>query len=177
MPMPAAPGAGATQMDEGQMDHMTMNHGQMAAGEHAVLYAHNARYVSPGWISHLRVSRDGKRVLFLEHPIDGDDRGAVKRLEPDGSVRILSTPGHTPGHQSLQVRLRTTGTVVLSGDLVHFQENWDARRAPAFNSSVDQTKASMQRVAEILERERARLWINHDKAQRDKLNLSPAYYD
>jgi len=34
----------------------------------------------------------------------------------DGSVTILSTPGHTPGHQSLLVRLPKTGYVVLSGD-------------------------------------------------------------
>jgi N-acyl homoserine lactone hydrolase len=38
-------------------------------------------------------------------------------------VRILSTPGHTPGHQSLLVRLPKTGALVLSGDAVHFQDN------------------------------------------------------
>src|SRR5206468_11824799 len=46
----------------------------------------------------------------------------------DGSVTILSTPGHTPGHQSLLVRLPKTGYVVLSGDAVHFRDNWDHKR-------------------------------------------------
>jgi len=41
----------------------------------------------------------------------------------DGSVTILSTPGHTPGHQSLLVHLPKTGWVVLSGDAAHFRDN------------------------------------------------------
>ena len=35
----------------------------------------------------------------------------------------------------------------------------------------------MKRLADILEKEKAQLWINHDKAQRDSLKLSPDYYD
>src|SRR5688572_8098722 len=37
----------------------------------------------------------------------------------DGSVTILAAPGHTPGHQSLLVKLPKTGALVLSGDAVH----------------------------------------------------------
>ena len=33
----------------------------------------------------------------------------------DGSATLLSTPGHTPGHQSLLVKLQQTGYVVLTG--------------------------------------------------------------
>ena len=49
----------------------------------------------------------------------------------DGSVTILSTPGHTPGHQSLLVKLPKTGAIVLSGDAVHFKGNWDNRARSA----------------------------------------------
>jgi N-acyl homoserine lactone hydrolase len=95
----------------------------------------------------------------------------------DGSVTIISTPGHTPGHQSLLVKLPKTGAIVLSGDAVHFQSNWDNRRVPSMNSDKDATLASMQRLAEITTKESAQLWINHDKAQRDKLKMAPDYYD
>jgi glyoxylase-like metal-dependent hydrolase (beta-lactamase superfamily II) len=95
----------------------------------------------------------------------------------DGSVTILSTPGHTPGHQSLLVRLPKTGAVLLSGDAAHFRENWEARRVPEINADKDQSAASMQHLADILAREHAQLWINHDKAQRDGQTLSPAFYD
>ena len=107
----------------------------------------------------------------------------VRKLEGDldvfgdGSLLILSTPGHTPGHQSLLVRLPKTGPVVLSGDMAHFKDNWDNRRVPANNDSKEKTLASMQRVADVLAKEKAQLWINHDKAQRDTLKMSPQYYD
>src|SRR5207244_1520918 len=87
----------------------------------------------------------------------------------DGSVTILSTPGHTPGHQSLLVRLPKTGYVVLSGDAVHFRDNWDNKRVPAMNVNREQTLASLQRIQGVLDERRAQLWINHDKPQSDGL--------
>jgi glyoxylase-like metal-dependent hydrolase (beta-lactamase superfamily II) len=95
----------------------------------------------------------------------------------DGSLTIVSTPGHTPGHQSLLVKLPKTGAVLLSGDAVHFRSNWENRGVPAGNTDKEATVRSMQKMAELLAKEKAQLWINHDKAQRDTLKLSPAYYD
>ncbi len=78
-----------------------------------------------------------------EHPVDQARRRPrrVRRRQRDH----LSTPGHTPGHQSLLVKLPKTGAVLLSGDAVHFKDNWDNRRVPANNINKDQTLASMQK--------------------------------
>lgn len=91
----------------------------------------------------------------------------------DGAVVILATPGHTPGHQSLLVRLSRRGPVILSGDMVHFEENWQQRRIPVRNFDAAQTAASMQRVAQLLEAEGAQLWINHDKVHSDTIVKAP----
>ena len=48
----------------------------------------------------------------------------------DGSVTVLSTPGHTPGHQSLLVLLTRTGALVLSGDAVHFRTTGSTGACP-----------------------------------------------
>ena len=40
----------------------------------------------------------------------------------DGSVTLVSTPGHTPGTQSLLVHLKNSGFIILSGDVVHLEE-------------------------------------------------------
>ena len=110
-----------------------------------------------------------------EHPvtkIEGD-----RDVFGDGSVTIFATPGHTPGHQSLLVKLPKTGAIVLSGDAVHFQSNWDNRRVPSINTDKDKTAASMQRIADVMAKEHANLWINHDAVQRKTLKLAPAFYD
>jgi N-acyl homoserine lactone hydrolase len=95
----------------------------------------------------------------------------------DGSVTILSTPGHTPGHQSLLVHLEKIGDIVLSGDVVHFQSNWDNRRVPDFNFDKVQTIASMDKIARILQDHHAQLWINHDKPSSDTRRHAPEFYE
>jgi N-acyl homoserine lactone hydrolase len=133
----------------------------------AMLYVQKAEYDWPG-------AKGGPR-FNPEHPVtklEGD-----RDLFGDGSLTIISTPGHTPGHESLLVRLHNTGAVLLSGDAVHFRSNWENRRVPAGNTDKEATVHSMEKMAGILAKEKAVLWINHDKAQRDTLKLSPAYYD
>ncbi len=118
---------------------------------------------------------NGKPRFNPAHPVtklDGDHD-----VFGDGSVRIISTPGHTPGHQSLIVKLPKTGEVLLTGDAVHFKDNFDNRRVPDGNTDKDQTLASMQRIADFLSKEQAKLWINHDKVQTDTLKHSPEFYD
>lgn len=133
----------------------------------AMLYVQKAEYEWPG--------ANNTPRFKPEHPVtklDGD-----RDLFGDGSVVILSTPGHTPGHQSLLVKLPKTGAIVLSGDAAHFKDNWDNRRVPSINFDKDTTLASMQKIADTLTKEKAQLWINHDKAQRDSLKMAPEFYD
>ncbi len=109
-----------------------------------------------------------QKTLLLE----GD-----KDLFGDGSVAAISTPGHTPGHQSLFVHLLKTGYVILSGDVVHFQANWDNRRVPAFNTDKDQSLASMDKIAKLMADKHAQLWINHDKPSSDARRHAPEFYE
>jgi glyoxylase-like metal-dependent hydrolase (beta-lactamase superfamily II) len=140
--------------------------GNLALFPNAMLLVQKAEYDWPD-ASGPRFARELK-VTKLEGDQD---------LFGDGTVVLLATPGHTPGHQSLLVKLPHTGAVLLSGDAVHFRENWEARRVPDINFDKARTSASMERLAEVIAKERAALWINHDKAQRDTLRMSPAFYD
>jgi len=95
----------------------------------------------------------------------------------DGSVRILSSPGHTPGHQSLLVELPKRGAVLLTGDAAHFKDNWDQRRAPVQNFDKEQTVQSIDKLARIAAENKAEIWINHDAAQTATLPKSPKYVE
>jgi len=99
----------------------------------------------------------------------------------DGSVQIISTPGHTPGHTSCLVHLPKTGWVLLSGDAVHLQQNWDNRRIPYFTTMPTEQKfwtlLSMQRIADLMAFYHAQLWINHEMSQSKKQKHSPQFYE
>jgi N-acyl homoserine lactone hydrolase len=95
----------------------------------------------------------------------------------DGSVKIISTPGHTPGHQSLLVRLPKTGAVILSGDVAHFMDNFTNRRVPGFNFNIEQSKQSMDKIDALMKSERAQLWINHDSAQSATIAHAPQFIE
>ena len=92
----------------------------------------------------------------------------------DGSVIVLRTPGHTPGHQSLLVKLPQMGAVVIVGDAAHFRENYDSDGVPAFNFDRAQTVASLERLKKIAANLKATVIIQHDARDIDKLPAFPA---
>lgn len=95
----------------------------------------------------------------------------------DGSVVLMSTPGHTPGHQVLFVRLAKMGPVVLGGDLYHYPEERTTGRVPTFEFNVDQSRASRTRVEAFLKQTGAQLWIEHDIPTHAKLPKAPAFVE
>nr|WP_297385402.1 N-acyl homoserine lactonase family protein [uncultured Roseateles sp.] len=98
---------------------------------------------------------------------------ADKDVFGDGSVMILRAPGHTPGHSMLLVRLKEMGPVLLSGDAVHFHENYEHDGVPGFNDDRAQTLASIQRMKEIEKNLKATVIIQHDPRDIGKLPAFP----
>jgi glyoxylase-like metal-dependent hydrolase (beta-lactamase superfamily II) len=95
----------------------------------------------------------------------------------DGRVVIKFAPGHTPGHQTLLLRLRRTGPVLLSGDLYHFPQERTLDRVPGFDSDPAQTRRSRKEIEEFLRTTGATLWIQHDALGNRTLRKAPAFYD
>lgn len=102
-------------------------------------------------------------------PMVGD-----KDVFGDGSVMILNTPGHTPGHHSLLVRLKDMGNVLITGDLSHFHENYDGNGVPTFNTDRSATIASLDRFKKIAANLKATVIIQHDQRDVGKLPQFPA---
>jgi glyoxylase-like metal-dependent hydrolase (beta-lactamase superfamily II) len=97
----------------------------------------------------------------------------------DGTVIIVSTPGHSPGHQSLLVKLARTGPVLLSGDLYHYPAERTLKDFTPFAALGDpgQEAASRAKVEALLKAQKASVWIQHDITADAALKKAPAYYD
>jgi glyoxylase-like metal-dependent hydrolase (beta-lactamase superfamily II) len=95
----------------------------------------------------------------------------------DGKVIIAAMPGHTPGHSVLLINLGHTGPVLLSGDLYHLDEARERRTVPTFNTDAEETLASMDKFEELARASGARVVIQHEDADFEKLPRAPAYLD
>ena len=95
----------------------------------------------------------------------------------DGTVQMISTPGHTPGHHALMVRLQRAGVVLLSGDVAHFRENYDRALVPIGNANRADTIASIGRLRGLADHYHARVVIQHAAGVFEEMPKVPAYLD
>jgi glyoxylase-like metal-dependent hydrolase (beta-lactamase superfamily II) len=121
----------------------------------------------------------GANVKPFESWIKGESKVEPQPLDKDvfedGTVIMLRTPGHTPGHSSLLVKLPEMGPVILTGDAAHFRENFDSDGVPSFNYDRAQTVASIERLKKIAENLKATVIIQHDARDVEKLPVFPAF--
>ncbi|MGI9551306.1 MAG: N-acyl homoserine lactonase family protein [Aurantibacter sp.] len=109
------------------------------------------------------------------------DLNKVKKLSGDfdvfgdGTVVIKSMPGHTPGHSVLFLDLAETGPLLLTGDLYHLYENREHKRVPVFNIDVDQTLKSMDVFEAFAKEKNAKVVLQHQKEDFNKMPKAPKY--
>ena len=115
--------------------------------------------------NYLALKNSKTQILEGDHDVFGD-----------GTVVLKYTPGHTPGHQSLYLKLAKTGGVVLSGDLYHYPEERTLGRMPEREKTTG-TSASRAALEAFMKEVKAELWIEHDISRSSKLKKSPEYYD
>ncbi len=93
--------------------------------------------------------RDEEREVVL---VDGDHD-----LLGDGSIELLLTPGHTPGHQSVRIGEE----LVIGADVAHLASTLDDHRFPAFADDHAAQRRSAERLRALRDRG-ARVMPGHD---------------
>ncbi|HEY3585589.1 MAG TPA: N-acyl homoserine lactonase family protein [Myxococcaceae bacterium] len=127
------------------------------------VFGKDAREPPPPELQALAHAR--KQVIEGDHDVFGD-----------GTVVLLFTPGHTPGHQSLYVKLAKTGGVVISGDLYHHDDERTLDRMPA-DERKKATPASRRKIETVLVHKHAQLWIGHSTTFFRNAVKAPSWYD
>lgn len=107
--------------------------------------------------------------------LDNED----KDLFGDGSVVIKSSRGHTKGHQMMIVRLKKTGTIILTGDNVYFRENVEKSIPPNLVLAYD--PAGIMKAYEYIRymqaTEKADFFTAHDPDAFKAMKKAPEFYD
>jgi N-acyl homoserine lactone hydrolase len=136
----------------------------------------------------LLVGREDWNALIAE-PQSDDRRGRLKPwiagasdkqlvvgdydIFGDGSVVMIATPGHTPGHHSLLVRLQHMGAVLLTGDLYYSAQQYAENSVPLHNADSASTISSFSRFRKLANDLAATVIIQHEPADIPKLPAFP----
>lgn len=135
-------------------------------GDHDMMFGPDVKADSPLYENYSALKGSKTKIINGDYDVFGD-----------GTVVLLSTPGHTPGHQSLYVKLPKTGGVLLTGDVWHYPEDVKDDTMPEREKASGMTEASRKKLQEFIAKTGAQMWIGHDINLFSKLKHSPEFYD
>lgn len=116
--------------------------------------------------------RPGLNWYFLEGAeADGYD------LFGDGAVRVISTPGHSVGHQSFLVQLPRSGSMLLTIDAAYTTDHWQERALPSFATSTVEAVRSVKKLRQIARQTGALVVTGHDPIAWPGFRHAPGYYE
>jgi N-acyl homoserine lactone hydrolase len=113
--------------------------------------------------------RDIRRLDILE--IDGDFD-----LFEDGTLRLLKTPGHSPGHQALIVDLPHRGRVCMGADTGNQRNGFDALVPMPWDWNTSAMSMTRMRMRQ-LERSGIPVFLCHDAGDFDQLPRNGEFWD
>ena len=173
----------ATGIDPSSVSHVVLSHlhhdhtGAIGAFPDAVHVVRRAEYeyaFAPDWYmapTYIRKDFDtpGLRWELLDGEGDID-------LFGDGAVRLLSSPGHSAGHQSVMVSTAGSGKFLLAVDAVPALDHWNEKVVLGLTTSASKAVRSIARLRSMAERERATLVPGHDSQEWPRFQLAPDAY-
>jgi N-acyl homoserine lactone hydrolase len=122
------------------------------------------------------------RPLYWDElrPIPWPEAATYVTIEQDTELypglTLLTTPGHSPGHLSLLLRLPHTGPVLLTADAISRPAEVEEDR---FGGAWDEilVRASAHRLLQLARQENAWIIYGHDPAQWPMHRKAPEFYD
>ncbi|MFS3133800.1 quorum-quenching N-acyl homoserine lactonase AttM [Gluconacetobacter sacchari] len=163
------------------LSHLHSDHtgaiGRFPCARHVVQRREHEYAFAPDWFAAGAYARkDFDRPGLCWQFLEGDATDHYD-LFGDGVLRIVFTPGHTPGHQSILVSLPNSRPILLAADAVYTMDHWHERALPGFLASAVDTVRSVRKLHALVERVGAMLVPGHDPVMWSRFRLAPDFYD
>ena len=91
----------------------------------------------------------------------------------DGTLVLFSTHGHTPGHQSLRIRVTKGTAVVLTGDACYTKTNMDQNLLPSVVFNEAEMSRSLGKLRDLRDKQGATIIYGHDPQQWKEIPHAP----
>lgn len=146
--------------------HLHLDHtgavGRFPKAQHIVQRIEYEYAFKPHWFSaaaYIRADfdRPGLNWKFL-----GGEFTDNYDLFGDGTVRMIFTPGHSPGHQSFLITLPESGPILLTVDAAYTVDHWENRALPGLVVSSAQAADSVAKLRRIAADVKATVVTGHD---------------
>ena len=112
--------------------------------------------------------------IDFDHPLDYRMIEGEHDVFGDGTVLLIPTYGHTPGHQSLRVRAGKGQDVVCASDACYTRENMDRDVLPNILWNASVMRESLAALRKLRDRDGATMFYGHDPAQWAETPRAPA---
>jgi len=162
--------------------HLHLDHtgavGRFPRAEHVVQRIEHEYAFNPDWFSasaYIRADfdRPGISWKFL-----GGEYTDNFDLFGDGVIRMIFTPGHSPGHQSFLITLPNSGPVLLAVDAAYTLDHWENKALPGLVCSSVDAAHSVAKLRKIAADTGALIVTGHDPDLWRTFRKAPqAFYD
>lgn len=161
--------------------HLHLDHtgavGRFPNATHVVQRTEYQYAFAPDWFAaagYIRKDFDkpGLKWQFLE-----GEASDYYDLYGDGSVVMVWTPGHAPGHQSFLVTLPKSGRVLLTVDAAYTMDHWEEKALPGFLASATDAVRSVRKLKALAEKTEALVVTGHDPDAWPRFKQAPEFYD
>lgn len=162
--------------------HLHLDHsgaiGRFPNAQHIVQRAEYEYAFNPDWFSESAYIRADFDRPGLDWKFLGGEYTDNFDLFGDGVIRMIFTPGHSPGHQSFLINLPNTGPMLLAIDAAYTLDHWNNQALPGLVCSSVDAVHSVAKLHKIAEDTGAMVVTGHDPDHWKTFRKAPhQYYD
>ncbi|MEJ5055657.1 AttM family quorum-quenching N-acyl homoserine lactonase [Sphingobacterium sp. MYb382] len=162
--------------------HLHLDHtgavGRFPNATHIVQRKEYEYAFAPDWFAaggYIRKDFDKPKLKWQFIELDHND---TYDIYGDGTVLMVPTPGHSPGHCSFLINLPNSGSILLAIDAAYTTDHWEEKALPGFLASTVDAVRSVQKLHAIADKHSALVVTGHDPIKWGTFKKGPnEFYD